>query len=104
MYSHFAVSWFKNSVLVQESARSSTSTQEGGVCLLSIQALQAEDAGLYSCVATNELGTERCDCSMRVLLELELSAEGLLPAAAAHDTTGTCCLFSPAGGRVAAYY
>ncbi len=79
-----------NSVLVKESARSSTSTQEGGVGLLSIQALQAEDAGLYSCVATNELGTEGCDCSMRVLLELSLSAEGLLPAGALQATTGTC--------------
>ena len=88
-YMHlYLVSWFKNSVLVKESARSSTSTQEGGVCLLSIQALQAEDAGLYSCVATNELGTERCDCSMRVLLEI--TAEGLLPAGALQATTGTC--------------
>ncbi len=88
------MSWFKNSVLVKESSRTSTSTQEGGVCLLSIQSLQAEDAGLYSCVATNELGTERCDCSMRVLLEMTdeglLPAEGVVRADVAQATTGTC--------------
>nr|CAD7413048.1 unnamed protein product [Timema poppensis] len=56
-----------------------TPTWDGHVARLELDNLQHEDAGVYTCVAENELGRTRCSAELRVLDTLDPSDEDRRP-------------------------
>ncbi|CAG2058615.1 unnamed protein product, partial [Timema podura] len=68
----------RNEELVVRGARV-TPTWDGRVARLELDNLQQEDAGVYTCVAENELGRTRCSAELRVLDTLDPSDEDRRP-------------------------
>jgi hypothetical protein len=68
----------RNGELVVRSSRV-TPTWDGRTARLEIENLEMEDAGLYTCVAENEMGKTRCSARLVVLDENDPSQEDKQP-------------------------
>ncbi|PNF38135.1 hypothetical protein B7P43_G14603, partial [Cryptotermes secundus] len=70
--------WYRNGDLVVRSSRV-TPTWDGRTARLEVEPLELEDAGMYTCVAENEVGRTRCSARLVVLDEDDPSQEDKQP-------------------------
>ncbi|PSN51429.1 hypothetical protein C0J52_05457 [Blattella germanica] len=70
--------WYRNGELVVRSSRI-TPTWDGRTARLEFEELELEDAGMYTCVAENEVGKTRCSARLVVLEKDDPSDEDRQP-------------------------
>ncbi|CDW55769.1 Muscle M line assembly protein unc 89 [Trichuris trichiura] len=61
------ITWYKDGVLLQEDERKKFYSDDDGYFALTIEPVQVEDTGRYTCVATNEYGQARTSAFFRVV-------------------------------------
>ena len=61
------ITWYKDDVLLKDGQRHTFYSDEDGFFALTIDPVQVEDTGRYSCVATNEYGQASTSAFFRVL-------------------------------------
>jgi Immunoglobulin I-set domain len=64
--------WYKDDVLLKEDGRHTFYADEDGFFALTIDPVQVDDTGRYTCVATNEYGQASTSAFFRVLKGLSL--------------------------------
>ncbi|XP_039287324.1 LOW QUALITY PROTEIN: muscle M-line assembly protein unc-89 [Nilaparvata lugens] len=72
------ITWYRNTEVVVKSDRIHP-LWDGRCARLKLTSLEREDAGVYTCVAENELGTTRCSAELLVLAEDDPSDADLRP-------------------------
>ncbi|XP_069686561.1 titin homolog isoform X2 [Periplaneta americana] len=73
-----STTWYRNGEMVVRSSRA-TPTWDGRTARLELEDLEADDAGMYTCVAHNEAGTSRCSARVQVLAQDDPSDEDRQP-------------------------
>ncbi|XP_054274333.1 titin-like isoform X2 [Macrosteles quadrilineatus] len=71
-------SWYRNGEMLVKSSRV-IPTWDGRRAKLELHSLQPEDAGVYTCVAENAVGTTQCSAELRVLQTSDPSDADLQP-------------------------
>nr|XP_061807754.1 myosin light chain kinase, smooth muscle-like [Nerophis lumbriciformis] len=65
-YPHPEVTWLHNDKPLSESTRVQMDYGENGLCLLIVPGVEASDAGVYECRASNQLGAASCSARLKL--------------------------------------